>query len=1360
MESILQLYQRRLTNLTGSNRSLLLRRLKTDHFIDVSAFDYLQPNIQAFALIESLIEGKAHTLGPVFDARDEHLNRVSKRLKTVGRTAKFISEERGTKDLYIGWPFVEGRFADDTPVRCPLLFYPVELLEENGKWIIKLRDGVAVQFNKSFLLAYAHYHQTELPEKLYEKAFNDWEKDSRVYRTKLYSLLKESPVTLNFNQELFLDELQNFTEYKAKEFLEHTASGELRLQPQAVLGIFPQAGSYLVPDYNRLIEENPAADLEVFFKQRHRTAKKQSFEGKHPLVTLGQQVKEESLLTPYELDASQETALRAAKAGASVVVQGPPGTGKSQLIANLIADFAARGKRVLLVSQKKAALDVVFNRLDQKQLSDFVALVHDFKADRKKLYAQITSQIDRVGEYKNLNSGLDTIQLERQFQKISRRIEQIKEELKAFKEALFDENEYGKSIKELYLTTNSKGSKLDLRQEFKYYTLPKAEAFLAKLKTYQRLNKPFKQVDHPWANRQSFSKHSLQDKQQMLDYIAEAQQYRKSITEAISNHLQKDITYETVEYLTLRQGDIEKLLTLIEKPEVYDNLQHMLGYKANSISEEKLHQLERSLMQCYEGDGPEISLPPGQLGRYQELLQNRLRASRSLYKLMRWKFFVAEQTQVQQVLQDNNLADRRKDVHILIKRLDNRLNLEHNLSQIKAVPWLKDLPLGYKQLDFQQWFRLQKKTMRAWQLLHAIRNMGLYFNLKKLSYPELKSEVEQMLQLINDLQASKEIWLHYFSPIQIEQILSSESRGNLMASSLEAEFDFLVELDQLLEGLNEYDQELIKRVKREADVQQVAPEEVQEWFINSLQAAWIQHIENKYPVLRTVSTKSLQALEQELQQCIQEKAGLSEDMVVMRTREHTYNELEYNRLNNQVTFRDLRHQTTKKRKIWPIRRLVSQFDDELMRIMPCWMASPEAVSAIFPMRELFDIVIFDEASQCFVEKGIPAIARAKQVVISGDSKQLQPNDLYQVRWEEDDEDDPDTEIESLLDLGVRYLPSTNLTGHYRSQLPELIHFSNKHFYNHSLEVIPDRHRVNKAESGINFVKVNGVWEDNTNQREAEEVVRLLLTLLAIEKEQEYLSGQEGVPWYVPKTFGVVTFNAKQQILIQELLEQEAAKKQLLVPESLFVKNIENVQGDERDIILFSVGYAPDRLGNMRMQFGSLNTAHGENRLNVAISRAREYIYVVSSIEPEQLKVEDSLHAGPKLFKAYLAYAREVSVQGFTPKPKPLPATGTYSKMLKSVVSEELKTLEYDIIQQQPFSDLTARHLGKYAGVLLTDDNQYYLSPTLKESHAYIYSHLEKKHWPYLRIYSREYYNNAGRLYEEISRFLNHIDVQG
>jgi len=474
-----------------------------------------------------------------------------------------------------------------------------------------------------------------------------------------------------------------------------------------------------------------------------------------------------------------------------------------------------------------------------------------------------------------------------------------------------------------------------------------------------------------------------------------------------------------------------------------------------------------------------------------------------------------------------------------------------------------------------------------------------------------------------------------------------------------------------------------------------------------------------------------------LRDLLTEKQNISEEIILMRAREKVVDDLKFNRLNNRVTYRDLLHQTTKKKKIWPIRKLISEFEEEIFKVMPCWLASPESVSAIFPMKDLFDLVIFDEASQCFAERGIPALYRGKQALVAGDAMQLKPGDLYQTRWQEIDETDPDTEIDSLLDLSSRYLMNVQLLGHYRSKSLELIDFSNQHFYGGDLQLLPDMKAMNQGEPSIQYERIEGNWENNLNLPEADYIATLIDQLIKADASKE---------------IGVITFNAPQQFAVLDTIENTLGN----IPKNVFVKNIENVQGDERDIIIFSVGYAPDKNGNVRAQFGSLNLAGGENRLNVAVSRAREKVIVVTSFWPEQLHVEETVNEGPKLLKKYLQFAQSVSKGTFEPYTHQQEGKRVV-RNLKSEIKKWAAEKWPDFVVENtklPFYDLTAYKDTRLLGAVLTDDNYYYQSLSAKSDHALTPQLLEHKHWASLRVYSRNYWQDPDKFFNEISKFLN------
>jgi len=240
-----------------------------------------------------------------------------------------------------------------------------------------------------------------------------------------------------------------------------------------------------------------------------------------------------------------------------------------------------------------------------------------------------------------------------------------------------------------------------------------------------------------------------------------------------------------------------------------------------------------------------------------------------------------------------------------------------------------------------------------------------------------------------------------------------------------------------------------------------------------------------------------------------------------------------------------------------------------------------------------------------------------------------------------------------------------------------------------------------------------------------------------------------------KEIGVVTFNAPQQQLIMDLLEEEFTKEALSIPASLFVKNIENVQGDEKDIIIFSIGYAPDSKKKMAMQFGSLSMAGGENRLNVAVTRAREKIILICSIMPEQLRTEDLKNEGPKLLRKYLEYARDVHERRFRPQAQPSvrqQSSWFLNSHLKRWGEGKFGQLQFET-DALPLADLHFRNDGEYLGIVMTDDARYLTSLSVKDSFAYVPLLLTQKNWHYHHVFSRNFWQDREKVEEDLLRFI-------
>lgn len=1342
MKQILQSYLRRLTNLTANNKSLLLLRLISGQFIDLHEFNFLLKK-SSFEIIDNLICRKSRiTICNLADSRDEDANLMSRKLKRLSRIEKYIFDERGSKDLYVGWPFIKGKFSDGTMVRCPLLFFPVELSQEENEWNLTLRKDVNVTFNKSFLLAYSYYNEIKISEEFIEQTLDDLERESTVFRTNIYKILKESPVEINFNQETFIDELKTFKEYKKSDFDKKRQNGVIKLYPEAVLGIFPQAGSYLVPDYLHLLEEDRYEDIEQFFASRSREDHIDADKHSADYFYFLNKVKEENTFTPFKLDAYQENAIKAVKKGNSLVVQGPPGTGKSQLISNLISDFIARGKRVLVVCQKRAALDVVHERLASSEISEFSALVHDFKNDRKAIFSQINEQIESLYDYRIKNGSLDTIQLERNFLQSSRKIDQITEEFEEFKEVLFDESEAGVSVKELYLNSDRHGEIINIKQEYRSFPESEIAPFENKLKIYTAYNKKYNKEGYTWRNRKRFVNYGIEDLNKMKSILNEIPTFQEDISSRIQKLLGSGMDLKVAEKVYDGRENLKEMLRHLKDENTFRMFQHKI--KSRDITPESLpdllwlSSLRRALMGCFEDPGPEISLDSKDLGAFQVAFQKKMQARKNIFLRIKWLLFSKDKAWVKKVLTLNNLRRSGKDYRRLEKMLDFRLNLEHNITKLKSTKWILEIPDFYLKDVFDKWFGVEKDATTSYLIFDSFRNFKEYFNPVYLTREQFTEKVNQLYEILIGIPSKMKEWKVYFRDARIEMILVDSRLKEKMISSLNDDFDSLCDFDNLKNMLTESERAVIDKLMDLTD--NTSEKKVLRVFNNSLNLAWIDHIETKYPILRSINSLKFGRMQQDLQDAVKEKLKMSKDITLLKARERTYEDVEFNRLNNMVTYRNLAHQLTKKRQIWPIRKLIQHFEREIFDLIPCWMASPEAVSAIFPMEKIFDLVIFDEASQCFSEQGIPAMYRGKQIVIGGDKMQLSPFDLYKVRWEEELEDntDPSLEVDSLLDLASQYLMQVQLRGHYRSQSLDLIDFSNQHFYKGNLTLLPDKNILDEGKPAIEYIKIDGRWTKQTNEKEADKVVDIVEQLVRAHSK---------------KSIGIVCFNARQQDHIMDKLESKSLESEFLIPDNLFVKNIENVQGDERDIIIFSIGYAPDEKGHMNHHFGSLNIKKGENRLNVAITRAKQKIIIVTSILPQQLKVDETKNDGPKLLKKYLQYAMEVSKGNFVPVLKE-----NKSHRIDWYLKNKIKTLkiepslDFEIKEEMPFADLTVKSNGHYLGLILTDDDIYHQSISIKDMHIYTPFTLSAKNWKFMGIFSREYWHDKEMVQEQLIRF--------
>lgn len=459
-----------------------------------------------------------------------------------------------------------------------------------------------------------------------------------------------------------------------------------------------------------------------------------------------------------------------------------------------------------------------------------------------------------------------------------------------------------------------------------------------------------------------------------------------------------------------------------------------------------------------------------------------------------------------------------------------------------------------------------------------------------------------------------------------------------------------------------------------------------------------------------------------------------------------------------------------KRK-WSVNRFMKKFSFELFRGIRIWLMTPEVASEILPLQTgLFDLVIFDEASQMYIEKGVPSILRAKKVVIAGDNKQLRPSSLGSGRIETDEDliEETDSnaalEEESLLDIArFRYSDSVLLNYHYRSKYEELIAFSNYAFYRGRLYVSPNVCPAKQPPIRVYKIE-DGLWAERRNYAEAKKVVCLLKNFF------EQRAGNE--------TIGIITFNSAQRDLIEDLIDDECSadqgfatriKSEISRKENgqdigLFVRNIENVQGDERDMIIFSIGYAKNSDGRLIRNFGWLNQKGGENRLNVAITRARERVIIVTSFNPSELQVEDALNEGPRILKKYLQYCFAVSSNDKKAAQEILLSFGDKDVRSSDIsFDSDFENQVYDALRDKGLSvdtqigiggysiDLAIRKDDKYVLGIECDGKLYHISKSARERDFHRQKYLEERGWRIHRIWSTNWWRNPDN---EIRKIIN------
>lgn len=446
----------------------------------------------------------------------------------------------------------------------------------------------------------------------------------------------------------------------------------------------------------------------------------------------------------------------------------------------------------------------------------------------------------------------------------------------------------------------------------------------------------------------------------------------------------------------------------------------------------------------------------------------------------------------------------------------------------------------------------------------------------------------------------------------------------------------------------------------------------------------------------------------------------------------------------------------KKSKIKPIRKLFREIPNLVLRLKPCLMMSPLSVSYFLEAETYkFDMVIFDEASQIFPQDAIGAIFRGKQVIIAGDSKQLPPTNFFAAStnndtdFDIDDEDEEDIVFDSILEEATNSLPNRSLLWHYRSRYEDLISFSNQEIYQNNLITFPSS-TTHVADTGVEYVYVkNGVYENRCNRMEAQQIVQMVA---------------DHIKNHPDRSLGIIAFSESQQSVIEDEINKFRMKNPFFErffdedkDEPFFVKNLENVQGDERDTIIFSICYGKNAQGKMYMRFGPLGHQGGERRLNVAITRAKHNIKLVGSILPEDIDLSKTHSEGVRMLRSYIGFAMHGSATlAKREKKNALYDVDTFSEQVGKFLTDRGCKVQMNVGNSDYTIDIAVEHPkrpGYYIAGIECDGNSYYMARTVRDREHLRTAVLERMGWKMYRVWSTEWIRNPISEQERLMKFI-------
>lgn len=1262
-------------------------------------------------------------------------SKLSSQLIALYRKTKSVLEEGGSNTLYLAIGFLNWRKKDksDKIYHAPLILCPVKLER------VSIQSGVKLS---------AHEDESRFNTTLLQMLKQDFE-------ISIPSLEGELPTD---DSGLDVPEIWNRVRHAIKD-----VEG-FEVVEEVILGHF-SFNKYLMwkdlIDRTDAMMEHPL--VASLIDKTKILADDVDFVSPSHLDEL---YKPQDFFAPLPMDSSQLAVLAAADKGKSFVIEGPPGTGKSQTISNLIAHLMAKGKTVLFVSEKMAALDVVYRRLENIGLGRFCLQLHSNKANKKDVLNQLKQSWDNAN-----------VSIENNWVNKSNALLNIRNELNQVVKALhtpgtngltpyyamgmcIKNNNYADLIQLSWNSSNAHNiDDFNKLKDLVHKIRIQSETCSNILKT-NTLNYITNNSWEPiWqqsivAESKKLSELSSNLKQSCIEFIEAI-----DLNELDTNSLDLSIVTSLNELSTLLKNSSLMIADYafnkngIEKIESLENaILHLSQYITakeqlncichpdiwKNVNGEKLAEDWKIALQKWflpkfiekfkiinelkkagaKGNikMPEDAITISILNEHGQILQE---LDQLLRDVRVWK---VENSNIQELEDSASLAKQLRNVSAKLAKNPTELaNIREKLNNIMLN--------GRELLNIDGFIGQKIDTFEK-----AFEDFNVsYTKFKQLC---INSENEKELELFNELKSLK-------SFIDYAQELS-KFEGQLK------DWCYWQKLKKEALSCN------LKPIVDAIENSTIDYSNIELAFEAAYCSWWSKIIISENHILREFSSRQHQDKIKQFIKLDNEFQKLTIEYIQSKLSE-TIPGKDSKNLN--AAWKLVQREMQKQRQIKPVRQILADAGDAVKTLTPCLMMSPLSVAQYLPVsKESFDVVVFDEASQITVWDAIGTLSRGKQVIVAGDPKQMPPSNFFGRNIEYNEEElGLDEDLESILDeLIGSSVPKLRLNWHYRSRCESLIAFSNDRYYDGSLVTFPAS-TTNQKSVSLRYVE-NGCYERGAriNQNEAKAVVAECVNRL-----------KSTNPNVRNKSIGIVTFNSDQQKLIEDLLDKERENNPDIEfafdsnnPDSVFVKNLETVQGDERDIILFSVTYGPDNTGKLSMNFGPLNRNGGERRLNVAFTRAKHEMVIFSTLQADQIDLNRTNARGVEDLKGFLQYAKIGKAALGTCATRSL---GGAESPFESEVAEQLKQKGWTVHTQIGASsyriDLAIVHPdkpGAYLAGIECDGATYHSSATARDRDKLRQSVLENLGWNIIRIWSTDWWTNKKGSLEELDLKLKQI----